>query len=175
MTDKNNNFQYEIIHLNKTHNKESFLCGIDALDNYLLTKANQDNKKNVAVTYALTLHHSHQVLGYYTLSSLGIMPGELPIEIIKKLPRYPILPAILLGRLAVDKTHQGNKIGKLLLIDALKRSFMISEQIGAIAVIVNAKNKTASDFYQYFGFIQFPENNLKLFLPMDTIKTLFLK
>ncbi|MCE3239242.1 MAG: family N-acetyltransferase [Gammaproteobacteria bacterium] len=175
MIDKNNNFQYEIIHLNKTHNKKSFSCGIGALDNYLLTQASQDNKKNVAVTYVLTLCHSHQVLGYYTLSSLGIMPDELPGDMIKKLPRYPILPAVLLGRLAIDKNHQGNKIGKFLLIDALKRSFMVSEQIGAIAVIVNAKNKIAADFYKHFGFIEFPENNLKLFLLMDTIKMLFFK
>src|SRR3989338_1620800 len=76
---------------------------IEALDHYLKMQASQDIKKNVAVTYILTSPDSEQILGYYTLSSIGIFSGELPEILVKKLPRYPILPGVLLGRLAVDK------------------------------------------------------------------------
>src|SRR5579864_1380169 len=104
MKDENaHSFIYVIAHLEKNHNKNIFSCGIEALDQYLKTQASQDIKKNVAVTYALTTQNSEQILGYYTLSSIGILPGDLPAQLVKKLPRYPVLPGVLLGRLAVDK------------------------------------------------------------------------
>lgn len=164
--------KYVITHLEKKHNKNDFNCGIDALDVYLKTQANQDIKKNVAVSYVLTTHDKEQVLGYYTLSSIGIFPGELPDALIKKLPRYPVLPGVLLGRLAVDKNFQGNNIGLYLLMDALKRSLTVSEEIGIVAVIVDTKNEMAVEFYKKFGFIKLPDNRCRLFLPVSTIKKL---
>ena len=110
-------------------------------------QASQDIKKNVAVTYALTTQNSEQILGYYTLSSIGILPGDLPAQLVKKLPRYPVLPGVLLGRLAVDKNFQKQKIGFYLLMDALKRSLTVSNQIGMVAVIVGAKDEKAAAFY----------------------------
>ena len=172
MTNKPSQFKYETSLLDKYHDKKSFSCGLVHLDKYLKERAGQDGKKNVSVTYVLTLINSHKILGYYTLSSTGIIPGDLPQELTQKLPRYPVLPAILLGRLAVDKKFQGNKIGACLLLDALKRSLKISDQIGAMAVLVDAKDDNAADFYKYFGFKEFPRNNNKLFLPMDTIMKL---
>ena len=164
--------KYLIRRLEKKYDKSLFSCGIEALDQYLKTQANQDIKKNVGVSYVLTARNSSQILGYYTLSSIGIFPGELPEEITRKLPRYPVLPGILLGRLAVDENFQGNKIGELLLMDALKQSMIVSNHIGMVAVIVDAKNKTAVAFYKHYGFIEFPENNHRLFLPLSTIKQL---
>ena len=173
MTEKANHFsKYVIAHLERKHNKNLFTCGIEALDQYLKTKAGQDFKKNVAVTYVLTPSKSEQIIGYYTLSSIGIFTGELPEKIIKKLPRYPVLPGILLGRLAVDKNFQGRKIGSFLLVDALKRSLIISKQIGIVAVIVEAKNNQAVKFYKHYGFIELFANKHKLFLPLSTIKKL---
>lgn len=173
MTDEaQNNTKYVIAHLDKKHSKVEFNCGIDILDEYLKYQASQDMKKNVAVSYILTIAESVRVMGYYTLSSIGIMAGELPEDIIKKLPRYPILPGILIGRLARDKEFQGKKIGDYLLIDALKRSLDISTQLGSVAVIVDAKNERAVTFYKSFGFLEFPDNNRRLFLSMGTIKKL---
>ncbi|TAK76325.1 MAG: GNAT family N-acetyltransferase [Gammaproteobacteria bacterium] len=163
---------YEISKLNSAHNKKSFLSGSAPLDNYLKHQASQDIKKNVSVTYALTSINSTEVIGYYTLSSISIDASELSNEYIRKLPRYPMLPAILIGRLAVDSHHKGKKIGAHLLIDALKRSLLISDQIGINAVIVDAKDDHAAKFYRHFGFIEFPSNKLKLFLPINTIKAL---
>ena len=76
-----------------------------------------------------------------------------------------------MGRLAVDEAFQGNQVGMYLLMDALKRSYQISEQIGIVAVIVDAINKKAGNFYKRYDFLEFPENNKKLFLLMTTIKT----
>ncbi len=171
MTDKKND-QYQIEGLEKKHNKDDFKCGVDALDHYLKTQAGQDIKKNVTVTHVLTTKNSNRILGYYTLSSIGIFPGELPDNIIKKLPRYPVLPDVLIGRLAVDESFQGKKMGLYLLMDALKRSLTVSNQIGIVAVIVDAKNELAIAFYKQYGFIALPDNSHRLFLPLKTIKQL---
>jgi len=164
--------KYVVTHLEKKHNKAEFNCGIDVLNEYLKIQASQDMKKNVAVSYVLTTEESNRVLGYYTLSSIGIMAGELPQDIIKKLPRYPILPGILIGRLARDNDCRRQEIGLYLLIDALKRSLGISTQLGSVAVIVDAKNEKVKAFYKSFGLIEFPDNNRRLFIPMGTIKKL---
>ncbi|OGT41247.1 MAG: hypothetical protein A3F42_03440 [Gammaproteobacteria bacterium RIFCSPHIGHO2_12_FULL_37_34] len=172
MTDSSSRSEYIITRLDPHHDKQWFSCGSIRLDDYLKTRAGQDAKKNVSVTYVLTQFHSNKIIGYYTVASIGIDARELPDEIIKKLPKYPILPGILLARLAVEKNHHGLKIGGFLLADVLKRSLSISHQIGMTAVIVDAKDNKASRFYQHFGFIEFPENKAKLFLPMSTIKKL---
>src|SRR3990167_485386 len=169
---KNEKHIYEIKKLHASHNKQNFSCGSPSLDNYLKTQASQDIKKNVAVTYVITSINSPEVIGYYTLSTISIDVSELPGETVKKLPRYPMLPGILLGRLAVDSTQQGKKIGRNLLIDALKRSLSISDQIGINAIIVDAKDDKAAQFYHHYQFIEFPSNKLKLFLPINTIKLL---
>lgn len=163
---------YVIAILDKKHNRQSFSCGIDELDRYLARQSSQDVKKSVAITYVLTQAASDSILGFYTISSIGILLDDLPTEIAKKLPRYPVLPGILLGRLAVDVQYQGHKIGAHLLIDALKRSLQVAEQIGIVAVIVEAKNESAIHFYTHFGFIPFPQNKHRLFLPIKTIKKL---
>ncbi len=164
--------KYVIEQLDKKHSKAMFACGIDALDHYLRTQASQDIKKNIAITYVLTHENLEQISGFYTISSIGIFPGDLPAEFAKKLPRYPVLPGILLGRLAVDKNFQGCNFGSLLLIDALRRSLVVSHQIGVVTVIVDAKDEAAVNFYKHFGFITFPDNRHRLFLPINTIKQL---
>lgn len=170
--DTKNIVKYTITRLEKKHYKTEFNCGIEVLNEYLKTQASQDMKKNVTVSYVLTIDESNQVLGYYTLSSIGIMAGELPQDIINKLPRYPILPGILIGRLARDSNYRGKEIGLYLLIDALKRSLSISNQLGSVAVIVDAKNEKAKTFYKNFGFTEFPDNDRRLFLSMGTINKL---
>ena len=163
---------YEISKLDSRHNRQRFSCGSSTLDSYLKIQASQDIKKNVGVTYVITLINSNDVIGYYTLSTVSIDASELPDEAVKKLPKYPMLPGILLGRLAVDSAHQGKKIGAHLLIDALKRSLSISSQIGINAAIVDAKDDKAAKYYNNYGFIAFPSNKLKLFLPIKTIRSL---
>lgn len=155
--------------LHKEHEKKNFSCGIEALDRYLIQQAGQDAKRHVTATYVLTEINSNIVCGYYSLCSTSIALDTLPEDMLKKLPRYPTLPAILLGRLAVEQKFHGKKFGDLLLIDALKRSLKLSKELAAMAVIVDAKNDAAISFYKHYEFIQFPDSKNQLFLPMATV------
>ncbi len=91
----------------------------------------------------------------------------------KKLPRYPLIPATLLGRLAVDRRFQGQGMGEFLLMDALHRAFEQSAGIAAAGVVVDAIDAGAARFYQQFGFVAFPSIAGRLFLPMKTVRELF--
>lgn len=164
--------KFAISVLGKAHQKKTFTCGAEPLDTYLQEQALQHMKKNISVTYALTEHDNEEVLGYYSLSSTSIRLAELPPRFIKKLPKYPSLPGILLGRLAVHIQLQGEGLGAYLLVDALKQSLRVSKEIGAVAVVVDAKNQDAVNFYKQYDFIALDDNPQKLFLPMDTVKKL---
>jgi predicted GNAT family N-acyltransferase len=174
MNEVTRNSRFKITILNKNHDKNSFSCNHVELDNYLHKQASQDIKRSISVTYVLTSENDHIVLGYYSLASTSINIGELPEAFSKKLPRYPILPAILLGRLAVDQKHEGKGFGARLLIDALKRSLDSSKEIGSIAIVVNAKDDNAAKFYTHYSFIKLNDEELKLFLAMTEVKKLFL-
>ena len=94
---------------------------------------------------------------------------ELPPQTAARLPRYPLVPATLLGRLAVDRNHQGRKLGEFLLVNALRRSLAQSDEIGSVAVIVDAIDDRARSFYEHFQFIPFADQPRRLFLPMESI------
>jgi GNAT superfamily N-acetyltransferase len=128
----------------------------------------------VAVPYVL-VSSDGRIAGYYTLSSDNIRADDLPPEIVKqlKLPRYPVMGATLVGRLARDLSFRGQGIGEILLIDALKVALTMSRQIASVAVLVDAKDDNAHRFYEGFGFVAFPESVKRLFLPMRTIERLF--
>lgn len=158
--------------LGTLHDRGVFSCGIEALDRYFQKFAGQDVKRRVAATFVLIIGH-HEVAGYYTLSSTAIPLEDLPAALARKLPKYKYVPATLLGRLAVSKKHQGHKLGDVLLTDALRRSLRQSHEVGAMAVVVDAKDDAARSFYRHYGFIPFPETPYRLFLPMDTIEKLF--
>ena len=160
--------------LGGAHDRAGFSCGNSALDQYLKEQANQDLRRGCAVPFVLVPSTGESaVLGYYTLSSFGIDAGAVPPDVAKKLPRYPLVPATLLGRLAVDEKRQGEGIGEFLLLDALHRSLAQSVQIAAAAVVVEAIDERAARFYQHFGFIPFPTINGRLFIMMKTVKQLF--
>ncbi len=164
---------YIIEPLGKRHARDVFSCGKEKLDDYLKKQASQDARRKVAAPFVLVKRGKSQVLGYYTLSSYGILLEDLPDNVIKNLPRYPVVPATLLGRLAVDENHQGKRLGELLLIDALYRSLNQADVIASTAVVVEAKDKEALDFYTHFNFIKFKDRTDRLFLPMKTIGKLF--
>ena len=115
------------------------------------------------------------ILGFYTLSASSVSLRDLPEEVARKLPVYPNVPVTLLGRLAVDHRYQGRRLGAFLLMDALRRAWVESSQIAAVAVVVDAIDKQAVLFYKYFDFIPFPDRSERLFLPMKTIAALFRK
>jgi GNAT superfamily N-acetyltransferase len=159
--------------LNSNHRKKEFSCGKEILDKYLQHQANQDIKRKLSVCFVLNDEESNLLKGYYTLSNSSIPQNRIPAEFQKKLPKsYNSIPTTLLGRLAIDNRFQAKGIGKLLLIDALKRSYELSQTIGSFAVVVDPLDDDAVQFYNKYGFIALPDSG-KMFLPMITIKSLF--
>ena len=111
--------------------------------------------------------------GYYTLSQYAIQLDAVPHAIAEKLPQYPMVSATLLGRLAVSIEFRGQRIGESLLMDALRRSLDLSKQAASAGVIVDAKDDSAVSFYRKYGFLNLPNVERRLFLPMGTVEQLF--
>ena len=165
-------FRVEV--LDATHDRASFCCESEPLQRYLREQADQDAKRHIAVPFVL-VQGAIEIIGYYTLSSTILRAEDLPSDLLKKLklPKYPQLPATLLGRLARHSAHRGGGIGRLLLLDALKRAYTLSKQIASLAVIVDAKDERASQFYRDYDFTPFPDSPQRLFLRMETIAQLY--
>ncbi len=164
--------EFHIQPLGPQHDRADFSCGVEALDNYLKRQAGQDVKRRVAAAFVLS-SDGRTVAGYYTLSQFSVELDTVPGHIAQRLPRYPMVPATLIGRLAVSDAFRGRGLGEMLLMDALHRSLMLSEQIASAAVIVDAKNDQARRFYLKHGFVELPGVSGRLFLPMKTIEQLF--
>jgi predicted GNAT family N-acyltransferase len=154
------------------HDRTAFTCGIVELDDYFRQQAGQDAKRKVAAPFVM-LDPKRRIVGYYTLSSYGIRSTELPPAVAKKLPKYPLIPATLLGRLAISRDHQGQKLGRLLLMNALHRSWKNTTEVASVGVVAEAIDNTARDFYLHHEFIPLLEHPRKLFIAMDTIKKAF--
>lgn len=158
---------------NSSHNRNDFSCGKEILDIYFKTQANQDIKRKLSSCFVLVDKVTSAHTGYYTLSNSSIPLDLIPDQIRKKLPKsYKNIPATLLGGLAVDLNYQGKGVGKILLIDALKRSYEISQIIGSFAIIVDPLDEAAEEFYLKYGFIKLPDSG-KMFLTIKTIEFLF--
>lgn len=169
MTGKDPEIEYRIEPLGDQHDRAAFSCGVPPLDAYIQQPARQDMERNLAAVFILT-SNSKSVAGFYTLSAHSIQAAALPEELAKKLPRFP-LPVTLLGRMAVSKSLQGQRLGELLLMHALERAWLGSQQVASWAVVVDAK-EGARDFYLKHEFIPFPSQPDRLFLPMRTIEKL---
>jgi GNAT superfamily N-acetyltransferase len=156
--------------LGPSHDRSGFESGVEPLDRYLRTQASQDARKNMAAPFVLLLANG-TIAGYYTLSSTSVQLAELPAQTVRKLPRYPLIPATLLGRLAVDRRQQGKGYGRFLLADALYRA--ARSEIASFAVIVDAKDDNARRFYERESFLALPDQPMRLFRPIADIRRLF--
>ena len=163
---------YLTLPLDSKHKKSEFTCGNTYLDNYIQKQAKQDIKRKLSACFVMT-SEENDIKGFYTLSNAGIPREVIPEKIKKKLPRaYESLPVTLLDRLAISEKNKRQGLGKLLLIDALKRSLEVSKVIGSMAVIVDPIDENAVKFYHRFGVITLPDSE-KMFLSMKTIEQLF--
>ena len=159
--------------LDKKHNRKDFDCGKELLNDYLKTQARQDVKRKLSACFVLVDSETKVIQGYYTLSNNSIPLSSFSEQIRKKLPKsYNSISTTLLGRLAIDKKYQGKGIGKILLIDALKRSYGISNEIGSFGIIVDPIDDEAKGFYQKYDFIELPDSG-KMFIATQTLKELF--
>lgn len=153
------------------HDRDMFRSGTPELDEYLRHRAGQDVRRRVAAVFVLVPESEPQrIAGFYTLSSASIVLSDLPHDIAKKLPRYPTVPAVLIGRLARDVNYPG--VGKLLLLDALARSLRHCDDVAAAIVLVDAKNTEACEFYAKFVFAEIADSPRRMFLPMSTVEML---
>ena len=158
----------------KKHDRAAFLCEHRALTDYIKRQASQDVRKNVAAVFVLT-PDGVSIAGYYTLSQYGVDAGDLPPELLErfKIPKYQRLPATLIGRLARHIDLQGQGVGEHLLMDALRGALEATRTVASVAVVVDAKDENAVNFYQRYGFIAMPDHPDRLFLLMATVKQLF--
>ena len=151
--------------LRRDHPRASFVSGVAALDRYFRELALQDVKRRVAGCY-VAVSGEGDIAGFYTLAATHLPMDALPPETAKKLPRYPVVPAMLMGRLAVASKYQGQGLGRALVADAVIRTNSLG--VGAFALIVDAKDRAAVAFYEANGFVPIPNEARRLFLPIAT-------
>ncbi|MBU1172427.1 MAG: GNAT family N-acetyltransferase [Proteobacteria bacterium] len=160
-----NDKRFRVIPINQTQDRSTFNCGSEPLDSYFQERLTQDIRRRVTACF-IARTNDDRIAGYYTLASASVFLGDLPEKFKKKLPRYPSVPVVRMGRLAVDQTYKGLGLGAALLADALTR--VVRSEIAAYALLVDAKDNTAADFYRHHGFIQTARELLTLFLPLAT-------
>ena len=150
--------QYRIELLGK-HTRSEFACGSVELDTYLQTRATQDMRRRVASCF-VALDENDAIAGYYTLAATSLAFGQLSDKRARRLPRYPTIPAVLLGRLAVGLPHQGRRLGGALVADALLRASR--SEVMAYAMVVDAKDQSAARFYAHLGFERLGDDRQRL-------------
>lgn len=154
--------------------RSGFACSEPALDIYLQKQAGQDMKRGFATVVAARESSSPDVIvGFYTLCAASILLTALPEDTARKMPRYPSVPAIRLGRLAVASSVQGRHIGSLLVMDALRRA--CRNELAWAAFLVDAKSEKAAVFYEKFLFQRFSENRLALWMHRKQAEALVAK
>lgn len=156
---------FRIEPLSGDHDLSRFVSGSDALDRYFQTQASQDMRRRIATCFVAVGRDDNETVGYYTLSATSVTLCALPPEIVKKLPRYPVVPAVLFGRLAVARSFQGRGLGGVLVADALKR--MARAEFGVFALVVDSKDEPAQRFYEHHGFTLLPTLGRRLCLPIS--------
>ena len=154
----------------KAHDRSGFRCGIEKIDAYFRHTVSQDVKRNYATCFVAREIATGAVAGFYTLSSSNIPLVDVPVALARKLPRYPTVPAVLIGWLARDLKFRGVDLGSVLLFDALRT--VASAPVGAYAVFADAIDRKAAAFYEGFGFIPLTGRPQTLFLPIATAREL---
>ncbi|HEY1505100.1 MAG TPA: GNAT family N-acetyltransferase [Stellaceae bacterium] len=148
------------------HDRGDFSCGVAALDEWFTHRAGQDERRSVARVF-VAVDDRLGVAGFYSLSAFTLAIGDLPSAWAKRLPRYGLIPAALIGRLARDRRLRGQGIGGLLLADAIRRVLDAARTLAVFAIVVEAMDEDAAAFYRAFGFVSFPSRSLRLFMPVQ--------
>ena len=133
-----------------------------SLDDWFLKRAGQDDRRDVARVFVAL--DGERIAGFYSLGAFSLGLDALPEELSSKLPRYDAIPAALIGRLARDERYRGEGVGEMLLTDAINRALLAAKNLAIYAIIVDAKNVRAADFYRTYGFQPFPLDPERLFV-----------
>jgi predicted GNAT family N-acyltransferase len=160
------NIEYRIEIFSTKYNREKFNCNSARLNTYLQEQVTSNIRQNITICYLALI--KQEIIGYYTLSSSSLLLNNLSDDLKNKLPRYPTIPAVLMGRLAVDTNYQGKKVGASLLADALAKC--INSGIGAYALIVDVLDDKAKNFYLNYGFVECIDNPQILYFILSNVK-----
>jgi GNAT superfamily N-acetyltransferase len=163
---------WEIERIHARHDRGGFTCGRDALDEYLRRYARQNDRADLGRTYVAVLPGEAEVLGYYTLVAGSVAAVEVPANQLRGRPP-PEVPVVLLGRLAVARSSQGQGLGRLLLMDALHRALGAADALAINAFVVHADGEAAVGFYRRYGFHPLLDDPAHLFLSLRTIRRAF--
>ena len=158
-------FRLEV--LRAEHDRKIFSSGVEPLDRYFREQATQDIRRRVSACYVAVDEATSAIAGYYTLAAGGVPLDEIPPQLAKRLPRYASVPVVRMGRLAVDQHYRGKKLGAALLWDAVLRA--TRSEIAAFALVVDAKDTTAADFYRHHGFVALDDEQRRWLLPLANV------
>ena len=158
---------FRLVPLDAGHDRTAFHCDSEPLNRYLREQVTQDIRRRVAACF-VALADDQRIAGCYTLASASLLLADLPASTGEKLPRYPTVPAVRMGRLAVDHAFKGQGLGGALLADALDR--VARSEIAAFALMVDAEDEAAAAFYRHHGAIVLPDSPRTLFLPLATFR-----
>ncbi len=158
--------------LASAHDRAPFSCGVESLDYYLRTQAGQDTRRKANAVFVLVgAAQPKDVLGYFTLCATALSQGDVPEPACKLVPRYPLVSATLIGRLAVAKHSQGRGLGSVLLAQALQKAYESASTVGSSMVVVDALDESACGFYAAHSFVRLPDS-MRLVLPIGSIEKL---
>jgi ribosomal protein S18 acetylase RimI-like enzyme len=154
--------------LDKHHDRDSFDCDNEALNQFLKQTARQHIQKGISRTFVLIdTEQPKIIIGFFTLTLCEVRVEKLPLQFSKKYPSN--VPGVKLARLAVSKICQRQGIGGVLMIEAMQRALIVAENAGGIGIFVDAKNEAARAYYERYGFVHLEDASLELFLPLSTI------
>ena len=150
--------------LGPSHGRAEFMCGVDALDRYFREQAGQDVRRRATACFVAREIATDRIAGFYTLAAGGVLLAQMPLRLARRLPRYPTVPVARLGRLAVAGAYRGRKLGGALLWDAIERAGR--SEVAVYALVVDAKDEQAENFYLHHGFVRFGETSRAFILPL---------
>lgn len=163
-------YRFVIEPLSKDHDRNAFRCGNDRIDGYFHRTVSQDVRRNYATCFVAREIATNRLAGFYTLSASNIPVVDIPKDLASRLPRYPTVPAVLVGWLARDLAFRGERVGELLLFDAIRT--VSAATVGAHAIFADAMDESAAAFYEAFGFMPLLRRPRTLFLPLSTARRL---
>lgn len=159
----------KIEELSRKHNRAQFDCGAPALNQYLKKTARQHIVKGISKTFVLVSDTAPtEILGFFTLAFCEVQANDLPTKWAKKYPKQ--VPAAKLARLAISQKRQRQGLGSLMMINAIERTILVSQNVGIIGFFVDAKDEKAKAYYDQFGFISLPDHPLTLFIPLKNLE-----
>lgn len=151
--------------------RRGFSCGEAALDTYLQQQAGQDMRRGFAtVIAARESSRPEKIIGFYSIAAASVLLDTLPEATARKMPRYPSVPAIRLGRLAVTQEMQGRHVGSLLVWDAMQRC--CRNELAWAVLLVDAKKDSLAVFYEKFLFRRFADRKNSLWISRRQVEHL---